>query len=170
MSEENLDNEELEPFTELERRYLITFLLTEELNEESLFDELDSIAQKLEDEVSGAEEMYLAYEKKITDKYSEKFSFPELDAVEAGSEMAASLKDRIRLLYYVASLDEDEEWVTELKESAVTLKGADDDQMESLDEEVTLMEEDIVSFYFSEEEGEHDHDDDDDDDEEEGEE
>lgn len=61
---EQMDNEELEPFSELERRYLITFLLTEELDQENLYDELDGIAQKLEEEVAGAEDLYNEFEKR----------------------------------------------------------------------------------------------------------
>lgn len=164
---EHVDNEELEPFSELERRYLITFLLTEELDKEDLYEELDGIAQKLEDEEAGAEDLYNEFEKKITGIYSEKISFPELDSVPSSATLD-SLKNRLRLLYFIAELDEDEEWKSELKATADNLKEANEEELVNINDELTLMEEDVVSYFFSEEdEEEHDHEHDHDEEEEE---
>ncbi len=136
---------------EMERRYYLTFLLTEEMEDESLYDELDSIASRMEKEEAGAEEAFQAYETKILTHYKQKFPAPEIEAVP---EAASLLQSRLYLLYFVAELDEDADWKKELLDLAKEIKDASPSRLEEIDEDLALMEEDVILYYFGEDEDE----------------
>lgn len=146
-----MEQEEFEPMTELERRYLLTFLLTEETESEELFEELDAIAPALEEEREGAEKEFAAFESKIIDMFRDKTGYGEVENLEESTEDQLALKNRLRILYAVSVLDEDTEWTQELVDTAISLKGADSERFKEVSDQLAVMEEDIITFYFNEE-------------------
>jgi len=122
MSEMN--NHEDEVMDEVERRYYLCYLLTEEMEDQARYDRLDAIAQKLDEDTDGALDEYMAFEKEIITHYADRFKTPEVDALGEGDTRVASMKSRLKLLSYVAELDEDEEWKSELVDVAKELQSA----------------------------------------------
>lgn len=168
-NEELLD--ELDNFNELERRYLLTYLLTEDLDNTDLNDELDSIAGRLEDEEEGSEKEYYNFENKILDIYKGRVPSEKIDAIPTDVEEVALIKNRILLLYNVAVIDQDDEEIEELESIVTDINelltqdnAVESPEFEDIDEQLAMKEEILIGYYFTDEE-EHDHEDEDDDEE-----
>ncbi len=152
--------EELDFYSETERRYLLLLLLVEEQESEKLLEELDSIADKLENDEEGADELFYEFETRILNGLPAD-SKPEwlagLDQSITASEEdldLSVLRNRLVLLHYSKSLMEDTDDMEDLKTIASNVTKAvtegDMDLLDNADDDLLEMEEEFIDLYFTE--------------------
>lgn len=159
MDTEELD--EMEPdeydyFNELERRYLLTLLLTEETGSDELMTRLDGIASRLEDDDEKAEDEFYSFEEEILQKFIKDQGAPPVAFPEIDDPDLDAIERRFHLLFFGMKLLEGEEerkdLVEFIQESIKRLEENLDASIDDVDEKLTLMEDDFISVHFEEDE------------------